>query len=95
MKIEIIGYIATLFTMLSILPNMYSVIIQKSTYGFKYEYMTLSILAKIAWIIFSLYIKNIPLIITSSFLLICYSLILFFKFYYEKYNLNLMSIKKC
>ena len=91
MNIQIVGYIATVLTALAILPNLYSAVIKKATVGFKYEYMVLGSLAKILWIIFALSTKNIPLIITSFYMLVCYIIIIFFKFYYEKNKMNLLA----
>ena len=91
MKYQAIGFIAAFLTTLKIIPNLYNVIIKKSTNGFSYFYMCLGLLAQICWLFFSIHNNNIPLIITSIYLLICYILLTVYKYYYEKYKLNVLS----
>lgn len=88
---EYIGYLATILSSLSILPNLYSIIFKKLTHGFNYLYGIIGLLAQICWLIFGLYKKNKQIIFVSIFLGICYSLILFYKFYYETTRQNVFQ----
>lgn len=84
MNIYFIGYLGTIFSALSILPNVYNAVVKKKTVCFSYFYMILGLIAQICWFIFAIFTKNIPHLIISIYLFICYILIILYKKYHEK-----------
>jgi len=86
MNYQKLGFLASFFTALKILPNLYNVVIKKNTRGFSYAYMGLGFIAQMCWLFFGIFNNNKPLIITSLYLITCYVILTIFKFYHEKIN---------
>ena len=83
-SIQIVGFIAGIFTGISLLPQLFKIIREKETEDISL-WMLLVLLAGLAlWTIYGVLINDLPIIITNSFSIIINIIILFFRFRYKK-----------
>ena len=88
MRYQNIGFIATFTSAISLIPAVYSATIEKSTHGINYLYIFLAICSQLLWLTYGLLNKDLPLIILSSYLLVVFTVLCIFKFYYESKGLD-------
>lgn len=83
MKSTWIGFIATLFSALSLLPTVYTVVKKKSTHSINYIYMSLGLFAQLLWLSYSLINEDWPLMLLAIYLIVVYCTMYVSKWYYE------------
>ena len=77
--IELIGFIAAFLTTASFVPQAIQVIKTKDTKSISLSMYIIFISGVILWLIYGLYINNLPMIIANLITAILASLILFYK----------------
>ena len=81
---QIIGFIAGIFTGISLLPQLIKIIKEKKTEDIS-TWMLLRLMGGLAlWITYGVLINNLPIIITNSFSMVVNVLITFLRFRFKK-----------
>ena len=81
---QIIGFIAGIFTGISLLPQLIKIIKEKKTEDIS-TWMLLILMGGLAlWITYGVLINNLPIIITNSFSMVVNVLITFLRFRFKK-----------
>ncbi|MEO7393568.1 MAG: SemiSWEET transporter [Chitinophagaceae bacterium] len=82
--IQVIGFIAGIFTGISLLPQLFKIIKEKKTEDIS-VWMLIILMAGLAlWVVYGIQKNDLPIIITNSFSVVINIIILFFRFRYKK-----------
>ena len=84
MQTEIIAAVATILVVVSWIPQLIKAYTTKSLKDFSYWFVTIVILATLAWIIYGIAIQDSAIIIGNSVILLFPVLLLIMKFYYDR-----------
>lgn len=78
-----IGYIAAVLTTISLLPQAIKVIIEKKTQSVSLSMYIMQVVGLVLWILHGIFIKDMPLIISSLISVILALIILVYKIIYK------------
>lgn len=78
-----IGYIAAILTTISLLPQAIKVILEKKTDSVSLSMYIMQVFGLILWILHGIFIKDMPLIISSLISVILALIILVYKLIYK------------
>lgn len=92
--INIIGYMGSFFISLNLIPQILTIIKKKSGKNISYFSLTINIIASILMLIYGIYKKLYPIIISNVVIFISCFLILFLKKYYKITESNNFNLSK-
>lgn len=84
MNIEIIGFLATIISTISLLPLIINIIKKGKTEGLIYTRLGIELLASLLWLIYGLHKKTYPAIIINIINLTLFIILIIIKFHNEK-----------
>ncbi|MBK8809012.1 MAG: SemiSWEET transporter [Bacteroidales bacterium] len=82
--IEIIGILAATLTTTSFIPQAYKIIKTKNTDGISLSMYIFFSLGVLLWLIYGIFLNNLPIIIANSITLCLALIILYFKIFKSK-----------
>ncbi|MDQ6845133.1 MAG: SemiSWEET transporter [Bacteroidota bacterium] len=80
---RLIGFIAGIFTGISLLPQLIKIIKEKKTENISALMLLILMVGLTLWIIYGFVKNDLPIIITNAFSLIINLIIIFFRFKYK------------
>ncbi|MFO7869122.1 MAG: SemiSWEET transporter [Bacteroidales bacterium] len=87
---ETVGYIAAMLTTISFLPQAIKVIKTKDTYSISLHMYIIFISGVISWLIYGVFLENVPMILANAITSIFAGVILYYKIHeiltYKKHD---------
>lgn len=80
---DLLGYIATFFTTLTLIPQIVKVLKTRSTRDISLEMLVLGILGAFCWALYGLITNSLPIIIANVLVLSNFLIIFYFKLKYK------------
>ncbi|HON53048.1 MAG TPA: SemiSWEET transporter [Bacteroidales bacterium] len=77
--IELIGYCAAFLTTLSFVPQALQVIKTKDTHSISLQMYVIFSAGVVLWLVYGIWLRNIPMIIANSITIVLASIILYYK----------------
>lgn len=78
--LEIIGYCAAFLTTFSFVPQAVQIIKTKDTHSISLQMYVIFSSGVVLWLVYGIWLQNIPMIIANSVTIVLASIILYYKF---------------
>ena len=80
---NIVGYIATAVSTITFLPQVMKTWKTKSTKDFSVAMILLGVLGSFLWLVYGIFLKAFPIIITNAIVMSCFIIVFSFKLKYK------------